>query len=430
MIRKLRRRMTVMMSGLTVRVLLIAMCITYSMAKTQYESNMQALMENNVAVMLDKLSSGEVISDKWLAEQEVKSLCIISILDNGTPLQFGGAWLSHTPRTVLLARSTDIVANDATLAQTLRTENRVQFSVNGDVKDRYHAYLAQLRQKNGQIVQLLVLQDLTAMTQHLRSLLLRYVLITLLGAAALAVIGAMLSYFATRPTALAIKQQNEFVAAASHELRSPLTVMKASMAAATEKNMPPEKAARFLQTAQQEADRMSRLLDDLLLLAGGDAKALSLQKSTISTDTFCIELYEKFHLLAKTRAHMLTLLLPDAPLPDILADKERLTQLFSVLLMNAMEYTPQNTPIEMVAFADKKSVKISVIDHGAGIADADKTQIFTRFYRADKSRTDKAHFGLGLSVAQEIAALHGSTLALSDTAGGGCTFTVTLAAVH
>ncbi|MEG2596700.1 MAG: ATP-binding protein, partial [Ruthenibacterium sp.] len=128
--------------------------------------------------------------------------------------------------------------------------------------------------------------------------------------------------------------------------------------------------------------------------------------------------------LAQNHQHTLVLTLPDAQLPAIHADEERLTQLFSVLLSNAIEYTQTGTPIEIVAAADKKGVKISVVDHGKGIAAADKTQIFTRFYRSDKSRSDKAHFGLGLAVAQEIAAMHDASLTLTDTAGGGCTFTL------
>ncbi|MEG0167638.1 MAG: ATP-binding protein, partial [Ruthenibacterium sp.] len=66
------------------------------------------------------------------------------------------------------------------------------------------------------------------------------------------------------------------------------------------------------------------------------------------------------------------------------------------------------------------------IDHGKGIANTDKTQIFTRFYRADKSRADKAHFGLGLSVAQEISAMHDGKITLTDAEGGGAIFTVIL----
>ncbi|MEG2435839.1 MAG: HAMP domain-containing sensor histidine kinase [Ruthenibacterium sp.] len=424
MIQKLRRRMTVMMSTLTSLVLLAALCLTFYIAQAQYKNNMNTLLENNVAGILEKLSSGQAISDKWLAAQEMKSLCVIAITDNGTPFQFGGAWIPQTSRDVLLARCEKAVADSMVLTQNLREQSRAQFTIHGDANETYRVSMAQLRQNKGQTVQLCVLQDMAAMTLHLRRLLLTYGLIALFGAAILTVIAWLLSGVAAKPTALAIKQQNEFVAAASHELRSPLSVIKASLAAANEADLPPEQVCRFYQTAQNEADRMTRLVDDLLLLAGGDAKALRLQKSVLSTDTFCIELYEKFHLLAQTHGHTLVLTLPDAPLPEIHADEARLTQLFSVLLSNAIEYTQIGTPLEIVAAADKKGVKISVIDHGKGIAAADKTQIFTRFYRSDKSRSDKAHFGLGLAVAQEIAAMHDASLTLTDTAGGGCTFTL------
>ncbi|MEG1010227.1 MAG: HAMP domain-containing sensor histidine kinase [Ruthenibacterium sp.] len=427
MIQRLRRRMTLMMSTLTSLVLLCALCLSFSMAQTQYKSNLDALTKSNVSILLDQLASGEAIADSWLAEQEMKSLSIIAITDNGTPLHFKGAWLPRTPRDILLQRCGEAAARlSADSEKTLREKNSVQFTVPGDAGESYRVSMARLQKKAGQTVQLLVLQDSAAMTRHLRGLLLLYGIIALLGAVLLTAIGWVLSGVAARPTAQAIRQQNEFVAAASHELRSPLTVIKASLAAADTPKTPPEKAQGFLRTAQNEADRMTRLLEDLLLLAGGDAQALRAQKSAVAADTFCIELYEKFHLPAQSGGHVLTVALPDAPLPCVQADKQRLTQLFSILLSNAIEYTPRGAPIEIAARADKKCVQISVIDHGSGIADADKGKVFSRFYRADESRCDKTHFGLGLSVAAQLAAMHGSALRLTDTKGGGCTFALAL----
>ncbi|MEG1744846.1 MAG: histidine kinase dimerization/phospho-acceptor domain-containing protein, partial [Ruthenibacterium sp.] len=327
MIQRLRRRMTLMMSTLTSLVLLCALCLSFSMAQTQYKSNLDALTKSNVSILLDQLASGEAIADSWLAEQEMKSLSIIAITDNGTPLHFKGAWLPRTPRDILLQRCGEAAARlSADSEKTLREKNSVQFTVPGDAGESYRVSMARLQKKAGQTVQLLVLQVSAAMTRHLRGLLLLYGIIALLGAVLLTAIGWVLSGVAARPTAQAIRQQNEFVAAASHELRSPLTVIKASLAAADTPKTPPEKAQGFLRT---------RLLEDLLLLAGGDAQALRAQKSAVAADTFCIELYEKFHLPAQSGGHVLTVALPDAPLPSVQADKQRLTQLFSILLSNA-----------------------------------------------------------------------------------------------
>ena len=96
------------------------------------------------------------------------------------------------------------------------------------------------------------------------------------------------------------------------------------------------------------------------------------------------------------------------------------------MLHNALEHTPPGTAVtlRLCAGGAKAPLSIAVADNGPGIADADKAKIFERFYRADPSRTDKQHCGLGLAVAQELARLHGAALRVSDTPGGGATFTV------
>ena len=148
----------------------------------------------------------------------------------------------------------------------------------------------------------------------------------------------------------------------------------------------------------------------------------------IETDTLCIRLYETHLALARSTSHPLTLSLPDEPLAPVRGDEQRLTQLFSVLLHNAFEHTPSGTAVELHAENTGRGVRICVADHGPGIPDAEKTHVFERFYRADKSRGEKAHFGLGLCVAHELAALHGAKLTLTDTPGGGACFCVSFPA--
>ena len=229
---------------------------------------------------------------------------------------------------------------------------------------------------------------------------------------------------ALRPTAQAWRKQREFIAAAGHELRSPLTVLKASLQAA----QAPQTAAwapQFLRSASAEVDRLTRLTDDLLILAGGDAGVLRTALGKVPLDTFLIELYERYTPVAAAQGRALTLELPEQPLPAIYADAQRLEQLFAVLLGNAFDHTPPGTPVELCAEmcrGGKREVRVLVIDHGPGVPQADKACIFDRFARGDGSRTDKTHLGLGLAVAAEIAALHGAALRVQDTPGGGATF--------
>lgn len=96
------------------------------------------------------------------------------------------------------------------------------------------------------------------------------------------------------------------------------------------------------------------------------------------------------------------------------------------MLDNALSYVPSGKTVTLTAFTTSKTLEIQVIDTGIGISDADKHHIFERFYQGDHSRHEKNHYGLGLSIAYEILTLHHGTLSLTDTPGGGCTFTLSL----
>ena len=281
-------------------------------------------------------------------------------------------------------------------------------------------------------IHLWVLFDYTVAFAHVCLLTALYTTLWILGSLALFAISYLLVRLAIKPTATAITQQNEFIAAASHELRSPLTVMKANLCAlqesfgwsdtsVTRDNID---TAALLLTAQKEIDRMQHLTDDLLLLAGSDAYAWSLHIQPVQLETLLIEVYETFFSLAREQKHPFELLLPERELPAIKADSDRIRQLLGILLNNAFAYTPPDTPVLLHAGLTRNTVTLSVIDHGMGISDAEKKHIFRRFYRCDKSRTNKSHFGLGLSVAREIAKAHGTFVKINDTPGGGATFSI------
>lgn len=108
--------------------------------------------------------------------------------------------------------------------------------------------------------------------------------------------------------------------------------------------------------------------------------------------------------------------------PKLVCDKERISQTLSILIDNALSYSPAGTVIQLGARVEKKGIVFSVIDHGPGIPDSEKEKVFDRFYCGDPSRTDKNHYGLGLSIAQEIVKAHQGTIRLVDTLGGGATF--------
>ena len=175
---------------------------------------------------------------------------------------------------------------------------------------------------------------------------------------------------------------------------------------------------------------MARLIDDLLILAGSDAKTWSIRTETVDLDTLLLETAELFYPLAQQKGMALCLRVPDETLPLIHGDEQRLKQILTILLDNAFSYTPANGTVTLKAETEGKLVEISVSDTGPGIPSKHLTHIFDRFYRGDASRKDKNHFGLGLSIAWELAALHQGKLYVKQTDSTGTTFTLRLPAPY
>ena len=118
--------------------------------------------------------------------------------------------------------------------------------------------------------------------------------------------------------------------------------------------------------------------------------------------------------------------LPEEPLPDCICDSERIIQVLTIFLHNAVSYTPEGGKIFLSADYMNKHYEIKISDTGVGISDEEKTKIFDRFYRSEKARSDKNHFGLGLSIAYDIITAHHGSIKVTDTPGGGTTFLILL----
>lgn len=428
MIKRLRRRLTALLTVMTALVLAGALFVTWRLSERQYQSSAEQLFETNFSSLCDRLTDAASITDDWLAEQERGTGCFLILQDNGASLHYSGILGSKTPRAELEERALssarlmlDFSQRDS---QGAIVNQEAHFILEGNFHDTYNAAAALLpRGNNGAYLLILSLQDTEFLTTHFYQSALQYTGLWLAGCLLLAVISHWLTGKALALTAQALRQQKEFIAAASHELRSPLTVIRTS-AQAIDENPSLEQQNILLHNIQSEADRMTHLTDDLLLLANGDLNNLPAQLQSVAPDNICLEIYDQFYPLAKQAGHLLTLQLPETPLPEIQADEERIRQLLSILLRNAIEHTPQGTSVELIldGGTNKRPITVSVVDHGPGIPDSAKAHIFDRFYRIDASRTSKKNFGLGLSVARELARIHRASLIVRDTPGGGATF--------
>jgi signal transduction histidine kinase len=172
-----------------------------------------------------------------------------------------------------------------------------------------------------------------------------------------------------------------------------------------------------------ECDLMSRLIQSMLTIASSDAGNWKMNKKEVDINTLLIEVWEAFNEPARKKNIQLNLDIEEY-YPHIVCDKERIFQVLGILLDNAIAYSAPESSIELGAKGLSKQIAFYVKDHGPGIADKDKEKVFERFYSGDPSRTDKSHYGLGLSIAQEIVKLHQGTILLKDTLNGGCTFEI------
>ena len=258
------------------------------------------------------------------------------------------------------------------------------------------------------------------------STIMHYFLIWLIVLIAVLFVSVLIIRQAMKPTEKAMQSQKNFIAAVSHELKTPLAVLlSAADAIETSPGCTPN-IKNHVALMDTEISRMARLIQDLLLLSSIDAGNWMFHKSKINVDTLLINLYEKFEIICQKKSIDLQIRMPEECFPPLFSDEDRLNQIISIFLDNAISYSPEQSSILLDASIKKNNLAISIIDHGIGISAEDKKHIFDRFYRCDKSRTKKGHYGLGLSVANELVSLLDGKIYLSDTPGGGCTFTIAI----
>lgn len=258
------------------------------------------------------------------------------------------------------------------------------------------------------------------------STIMHYFLIWLVVLAAVLFVSVLIIRQAMKPTEKAMQSQKNFIAAVSHELKTPLAVLLSATNVIETSPGCTTDIKNHAALIETEVSRMARLIQDLLLLSSIDAGNWIFHKSKINVDTLLINLYEKFEIVCHKKSIDLQIEMPEECLPPLFSDEDRLNQIISIFLDNAISYSPKQSSILLKASIKKNNLAISIIDHSIGISVEDKKHIFDRFYRCDKSRTKKDHYGLGLSVANELVSLLDGKIYLNDTPGGGCTFTIAI----
>ena len=218
-----------------------------------------------------------------------------------------------------------------------------------------------------------------------------------------------------------------FTADASHELKTPLAVLRADVERAMHSVPASNEQLIALEEALQETTRMADLVDSLLTLARADEGRFDLHREPFALEPLVHEVFETAVILGEDAG--LDVSLPIVEDAVILGDRVRLRQLFLNLVTNAIKYTSRPGTVEVTLRRRDGEVQFAVRDTGIGIAAADLPYIFDRFWRADRARSrlsERGGFGLGLAISQWIAQAHGGMLTVQSRLHRGSTFTVSL----
>ena len=226
---------------------------------------------------------------------------------------------------------------------------------------------------------------------------------------------------------LAEKSRDQFIDAATHELRTPLANIKAyaeTLAVCDLEDA--EQQKEFCNTINTEATRLARFVDDLLDISSMEVGSLTIRRQNVELERLLREAAEKVRPLLLKKSQQFEVVLPPK-LGEMKLDKDKTSALIVNLLGNASKYTPEGGRVRFKAEMTETHLQISIADTGVGISPDELPRVFDKFFRSEDPQVrNEAGTGLGLSLAREIARLHGGDVTAVSVVGEGSTFTITL----
>ena len=418
MFRKVHLRLTLLCAGSTAAIMIImSLCYLYVSEQSLYRNQFQSF-ENDINTITTNLEHQTVISMEWLSKMESQDNYLFFVIDNEVPFLYNQ-----------LSDSDETASKNKLLEECLdNSQSNISashYSYTFTSPSTGTSYIAGIiNMGKASSLEVIILYSLESLKSQIREQRFRFALIDVVAVIMLTAFSWIFTGRLLKPIIENQQKQIQFVAAASHELRTPLAVILSTEECC--QNAPQEKLSGFLKTIHNEALHMSALVNDMLTLSGSDSHHFSVNMQPVEMDTLIINSFEAFEPLAKEKSITLSVSLPENTLPQCSADSQRISQVIGILIQNAISYTPEYGKIELSLFYRKNHFHISVTDNGIGISDEDKKKIFDRFYRVEKSRSTKEHFGLGLSIAYEIVQAHGGSISVTDAEGGGSKFTIIL----
>ncbi|MDD5311181.1 MAG: ATP-binding protein [Candidatus Omnitrophica bacterium] len=222
------------------------------------------------------------------------------------------------------------------------------------------------------------------------------------------------------------KVRQDFVANVSHELRTPLSSIKGYSETLIGGVPKEEDRKEFLGIIQRESDRLAKLIDDLLDLSKIESGKMAMVFMPVEINPVVKRSAGVLEKSARDKSIKVEFNIPEG-LPKVMADENRLSQVFLNLLDNAIKYTPEGGSVKISVFPQDKYLQVDVTDTGVGIPESDLPRVFERFYRVDKARSRQlGGTGLGLSIVKHIVQSHGGQVWVKSEPGRGSTFSFTI----
>ncbi len=267
-----------------------------------------------------------------------------------------------------------------------------------------------------------ILQDRTSEQRVLDTALVVLVIGGLVVLLASVVFGFGYAGRALVPIRESLRRQREFAADASHELRTPIAVIKSSVEDLRRNPQQPiGEVGTALEDVEAEADRLTRLVDDLLLLARADSGRLDLRREPVDLTDAAGEALHSLSRRAESAG--VSLRLEASPTP-VSGDPDRLRQLIGIVVDNAIRHSPSGSTVDVEIRPDARQAVATILDQGHGIRPEDLPRVFDRFWRAADAPHDGT--GLGLAIARWIAQQHDGSITASNATGAGASFEIRL----
>lgn len=237
-------------------------------------------------------------------------------------------------------------------------------------------------------------------------------------------LGYILAGKTLKPIADMVDEQHRFISDASHELRTPLTAMKTSLEVGLrDKQLTIQEAKSVITESIEQIDSLQSLSNRLLQLMQYESHNIQPTAALVDIQT---SIRDAIHQILPLAKHKHIIISQELEHGNIYGNQQDLTDLFVILLDNAIKYSAKESPVTVAMEKHDKIIAIKVIDAGIGIAKKDLPNIFGRFFRADSTRTDNATkgYGLGLAIAKKIVEAHHGTITVESTIRKGSTFQV------